>query len=282
MKKLMILALAAILVTGVANAQGFYLRLGVGAGYGLAYYDGYTGTYTSTLSSYSIEVKSINLGTGGNINFGAGYMFSKYVGAEFGINEFLGFAKTYKSDMTQTYYSRHSEYKTGAKSLQIVPALVVTPGLEKVNPYGRFGIIIGVMNTITETGDETETTNPVTTKATSTESYKNKLYGGVAIGVAAAVGAEFNLSNSIALYAEIDYNGLNYSPKKGKKTEWTIDGVDQLPNAKTIDKEWVYVKKYDSSENIPDTDPDKVTKSSVPLSNVGINFGVKFRLGSGK
>ena len=81
------------------------------------------------------------------------------------------------------------------------------------------------------------------------------------------------------LYAEINLNGLTYSPTKGKTTEWTVDGVDQLPNARSKDKEWEYVKTLDSKVNIPDSSPNQHLKESYTLSNAGISIGAKFRFG---
>jgi hypothetical protein len=72
---------------------------------------------------------------------------------------------------------------------------------------------------------------------------------------------------------------VNYSPKKGKVLEWTIDGVDQMPDADTKDLEWEYVKTLDNTVNIPDTSPDKYLKETALLTNVGISVGVKFRFG---
>jgi hypothetical protein len=72
---------------------------------------------------------------------------------------------------------------------------------------------------------------------------------------------------------------LNYSPKKGKVAEWTVDGVDQIPLSTTRDLEWEYVKTLDKTVNIPTGSPDQVLKETAMLTNVGISIGMKFRFG---
>ncbi len=271
MKKIMMFTLVIVLMTGVANSQNFYARFGGGAGLGLSYYTSNFGdrTMDGDNNYYTYDMKSYSMGSGANINLGLGYMFSKQIGVEMGFNEFIGFGIGQTIDISSILNPESSVDQVkdnySAMMFQIVPSLVITPGFEKINPYGRFGVILGVVNKITNTVDGTQM------------DYKDKGYGGLAIGFAAAIGADYNLNNKIALYAEVDLNGLNYSPKKGKRTEWTIDGVDKMPEAKTRDKEWNYVKKIDYSENIPSDSPDKRQKYSVPLSNVGLNIGIKFR-----
>jgi opacity protein-like surface antigen len=281
MKKMMLLALVIGFMANAANSQNFIVRAGVGAGYGLAYYNGYFGNETKTTSTDELFMKSTSLGSGFNINVGFAYMFSKYLGVDLGLNGFIGFPIKSTYNNTQAFYSDQSDDKTSCKMFQIIPAVVITPGLEKINPYMRLGAIIGVLNRISYANNDTRTLS--TLKATTrTENYKEQVRGGVALGVAAAIGVDYNLTGNLALYAEVDYNGLNYAPTKGKYTSWTIDGVDQLPSATTKEKEWEYVKKLDDATTIPDDSPNKVQKQSASLSNVGINIGVKFRFGSSK
>ena len=281
MRKIMILTLVIGLVAGVTNAQKFYGRIGIGPEVGLCYYNGYFGDYTITSTSDVQKVKNGSLGSGFNVNLGFGFMFSKYVGLDLGLNQFIGFGIKSNYSNTQSTYSMESDHKISAKMFQIVPAIVITPGLEKINPYARLGLILGVMNRISYTYSQTATNVPYL-KETFTEDSKEIDRGGVALGCAAALGVDFVLSEMVSLYAEIDLNALNYAPTKGKYKEWTIDGVDQLPDATTKEKEWEYVKELDYDEDIPDGSPDKYLKESAVLTNVGINFGVKFKFGSSK
>jgi hypothetical protein len=281
MKRVYILVIAICMMAATVNAQKYYARLGVGVGLGLSYYNGQFGNETINSTSDVTEIKSGSLGTGLNVNLGLGYMFSKYVGVDLGFNEFIGFGVKSDYNQTQINYSQQWDDKYSSMMFQIIPALVITPGLEKINPYGRFGLIIGVVNKTNYSFTNTQSSNPNLKATNSTvEKYKDKDSGGIAIGFSTAIGADYNLNEKISLYAEINLNGLSYSPKKGKIEEWTIDGVDMLPNATTKEKEWEYVKKLDTEVDIPDTSPNQYLKESALLTNVGISIGLKFRFGS--
>jgi hypothetical protein len=281
MKRIYLLTLIACIFAGSANAQKYYARLGVGVGLGLAYYDGQFGDRTIDGSSSDVtNSKSMSLGSGVNVNLGLGYMFSKYVGVDLGFNEFIGFGAKSKYNVTQGSYSQQYDDKYAAMMFQIIPALVITPGLDKINPYGRFGVIIGAYSKTNYSYTNTRNSIPEL-KATNTtvEKYKDKDYGGLALGFSAAIGADYALNDKLSFYAEINLNGVNYSPKKGKVVEWTIDGVDQIPLSTTKDLEWEYVKSLDNTENIPDSSPDKYLKEAALLTNAGISIGVKFKFG---
>jgi opacity protein-like surface antigen len=279
MKKTLILVFAVCLTAGTVNAQKYYARLGVGVGLGLTYYGESIDRNISGSTSDVSEIKSGSLGTGLNVNLGLGYMFSKYIGAELGFNEFIGFGVKTKYDQTQGAYSQQFDDKYSCKMFQIIPALVITPGFDKINPYGRFGLIIGIGHT-NYSYTNTRTDIPELKAANTTvENYKDKDSGGIALGFSTAVGVDYKLNEKFSLYAEINMNGVNYSPKKGKVVEWTKDGVDQIPLLTTKDLEWEYVKTLDNMANIPDNSPDQFLKESAVLTNVGISIGLKFNFG---
>jgi hypothetical protein len=161
--------------------------------------------------------------------------------------------------------------------LQIVPAIVITPGLEKLNPYARFGMIVGIMPSITENFSSTVTNMPSFKETTLSEA-KSKLSGGLPLGFTAAAGASLSLGEKLDFFAELVFNGITYAPSKGELKEWTIDGADQLPSATTKEKEWTFEKEFDADAEIPDGSPDKVAKVSYNFSNVALNIGIKLKL----
>lgn len=281
MKKIGILFLMIILFSGAMNAQKYYARLGVGVALGLGYYDPVYEDHTITTTSDKSVFKNSSLGSGLNINLGGGYMFSKYIGVDLGLNEFIGFGVKTKLDRNIPGNSSTINDKTKSSMFQVIPALVITPGLEgKINPYGRFGIILGLMNRVKYEYDETTDATPEkSTLVVNTEKSKETRKGGVALGYSVAVGADYNLSEKLSLYAEIVMNGLTYAPTKGKYDEWTINGIDQIPIRPTIDKEWEYKKECDNMAVIDPGSPNQYPKQSYTLTNVGINIGVKFRFG---
>jgi hypothetical protein len=217
----------------------------------------------------------MGLGSGFNGTLAFGYMVSDNIGLELGVNEFFGLTK--KTKYENANGTNTEERKISGKMLQIVPAIIITPALEKLNPYARIGMIVGVLPSFVQKYNTTYNTIPEL-KAISVEEYKEKNYGGIAVGFTAAAGATLAMGDKISIFGELIFNGITYSPTKGKVKEWTIDGVDRLATATTREKEWTFEKKLDDNENIPDSNPDKYPKTSLNFSNVELNIGIKLNL----
>ena len=167
--------------------------------------------------------------------------------------------------------------------LQLVPAILITPGLEKMNPYARLGMIVGILPSITEKYDETSTGSSGGVKATSTDvtATKAKISGGVALGFTAAAGVDYSLSSKLVVYAEMIFNGITYAPTKGKYKTYTVNGQDALalPSSVTgIRSEWTFEKEYDANAPIPAGSAGKQPKVSANFSNVELNIGIKLKL----
>ncbi|MFZ4521165.1 MAG: outer membrane beta-barrel protein [Bacteroidales bacterium] len=298
MKKFFVTLVAIGLISGIVNAQKIYVRLGAGGGIGLKQYgslvipdDYYTTKYagdhthatwadiTTTDKAQNVEMKSMGLGGGFNVNLDLGYMLSKYIGIELGVNEYIGLSNKvhYSETHSTSNYSSTTDNKLSGMMLQVVPAIVITAGLETLNPYARLGMIIGVMPSVTEKNSSTSTYTSPALKATSSSESVMKMSGGVALGFTAAAGAEYQLGEKLGLFAELVYNGITYSPSKGKYKTYTLDGDDILSGATTRDKEWTYEKKFDSKEVTPYDSPSILPKMTLEFSNVELNIGVKVK-----
>lgn len=279
MKKISLFLIAICMMAGTLHAQNMYVRLGVGGGVGLKQYDGGNwANETQTNSTHTYDIKSMGLGGGFNANLAFGYMLSDNFGFELGVNEFIGLNKKVTSNSTASYDIRTEDRKISGMMLQIVPAIVLTPGLEKLNPYARIGMIIGILPSVIRKYNTTRTVDTLFKATSTTETYKEKEYGGVAIGFTVAGGADFQLNDKISLYGELVFNGITYAPTKGKIKEWTRDGVDQLPTEATKYKEWTYEKSIDSGTTIPNDSPGKQPKTTLNFSNVELNIGIKLHL----
>jgi len=278
MKKIYVMVLAICMMAGTLNAQKAYIRLGVGGGVGLKQYEGVTwADETHTSTSDNLVIKSMGLGSGFNANLAFGFMLSNYVGIELGVNQFIGLGNKIHSSSTNGGNDNSSDGQLSGMMLQIVPAIVITPGLEKVNPYARLGMSVGILPSVVMK-DNSTSTGGGSLKATSSSETTIKLSGGIALGFTAAGGIDFNLSERLAFFGEFVFNGITYAPAKGKFTKCTVDGVDKLATLTTRDKEWTFEKKYDADEVIPEGSPDKKPKMSINFSNVELNIGIKFKL----
>jgi hypothetical protein len=148
--------------------------------------------------------------------------------------------------------------------------------LDKIKPYARLGLKLGVMNSLVFKDHDVLTVegNPaIDIKSTS------KDYGGIAIGAQASVGTDFALSDRFSLFGEIQLDGISYSPKHGKYTEYTKNGIDQLESMTVRQKEWNYVEEATiSTSNIPADEPDQKVTRNFMFGNVGLVLGVKINL----
>jgi hypothetical protein len=290
MKKISVMVLVICLMAGMANAQKIYVRLGLGGGIGLKQYGQFYDAHpqspayfpwaneTETNNSDNLEFKSMGLGGGLNATLAAGYMLSDHVGIELGVNEFIGLNKKTKYTFNNDIDNYTWEAKLSGKMLQIVPAIVITPGLEKINPYARVGMIIGILPSVVFKMNSTDISSGGYKANTVTQEYKYKSSGGVALGFTGAAGADIMLGEKFAFFAELVFNGITYAPSKGELKVWKKDGVDELPDTKTKNKEWTYEKKYNAAEEIPDSSPNKLRKESFNFSNVELNIGIKMKL----
>jgi opacity protein-like surface antigen len=276
MKKLLLVLIAVHMITASLDAQKIYIRLAAGAGLGLNQSQGTQwADETETNTSHLYEIKSMSLGSGFNVHLACGYMFSENIGIEMGVNENIGLNNKVETSYTSDYVSETGDATLSGMMLQIIPAVVITPGLAKLNPYARLGMIAGVLPSVIQTSNST-INHP--TLGVRVENEKEKNYGGVALGFTAAGGVDFKLNEKIALSAELVYNGITYAPAKGKYLVYTVDGVDQLPLVTTKGKEWTYEKDYDALEHIPADSPAKRPAVSMNFSNVELNLGVKVKL----
>ena len=277
MKTTKILLIILTLLTFGAHAQSIYVRAGLGASICTAPHMQYQLTYiTNNGTENTEEAKRGGLGSGLPFVAAAGYYFGEHFGVELGVDYFLGFPNKIV-DNTQGSISTR---KLSGDMLSLVPAFVMKFDAGKVKPYARLGIIIGVLNSA-------KTVNVMSGTSSGAKllpyfgsgDFTAKDYGGIAIGAQAAVGAELPLNNLLSLFGEVNLNGISWSPAKGKYTKYSENGVDVLGNMTTRDKSWVYVKKLDLTETIPDSDPEKYKKINYSFANVGLIVGVKINFG---
>ena len=241
MNKIIFLGYFIFLLTVIGYSQ-IYFRFGGGIGKGFPYYDP---AYTSSKGKAVTQVNS-SLGTGGNVNIALSWMINKYVGTEIAINEFYG-VSVYKKDYiyTSSFIGTYEETRWGLM-LQFIPSVIITPGLNKVNPYARLGLIIGAIPKVYQKNLSYEVHG-------WKSSEDNYYYGGISLGFAAESGVDFKLTKVIIFDSEIDFNYSRYSPKYGL---------------------------YDDGDPYYDNLKNDLINSTLSFSNVKFNLGLKFSLGN--
>jgi hypothetical protein len=122
---------------------------------------------------------------------------------------------------------------------------------------------------------------PVKTVTTTVE---QEYHGRIPLGLIAAMGYKYNLSDNLNLFAELEYLGINVTRDTSEYTKYTSTDVSALgaPTTTTTltdlpasSREITYV---DSLSN-PNTDSSKALSSVAPYSSFGINFGITYTFG---
>lgn len=256
------------------SAQGTYVNIGLGYGMNSASASrGYNQTTTSSISSTNTEVHG---SYGKGFNFGAtfGYMFSKNVGAELGINYLIGRPTkiTYTDNINSPADLQTDEFKVNM--LRIIPSVVIAVGEGKMQPYAKIGLALGVMGK----GTNNNTGKYGTNTSENTWEYN----GGTAIGFASALGLKIGGGN-MAFFGEIAMINQSWAPAKKIQTKSTNNGVDQLAYMTINQKETDYVESYTyTNPNVSPPDqnsPQQSSKLYLPMSSFGINVGLRIAFG---
>lgn len=269
MKKIKFLSLITVFtcILGVNNVVGQGTYVNINAGYGAKMSSQTLDNFynsTSTSNSETSEQVYVSLGKGLNFGGAFGYMFNENIGAELGFSYLLGGKSTSKDD----YNGDKTDYTLSSNMLKINPSVVLSFGLDGVNPYTKFGFVIG-MGSINMEYEENDNGDIY--------KMKSKMHGGLAMGLNAAIGANYALSGNMSLFGEINMINMSYAPTKDELTEATYNGADQLPDMSIKDKETEYVDKYTYSDNNPppDSEPSKDLKQKFPFGSFGLNFGLR-------
>lgn len=244
-------------------AQGSYVNANIGYGFKAGSASAYN--YTSPNGSNTTEHVAFSFGKGLTMAAAFGYMFNKNVGAELGLSYLLGG----KTKVIDSYSSGSDESSFSAKILRINPSMIISSGMESINPYAKFGLIIGKGSIKSEYTEKNNGDVYIT---------KVKYNGGVAFGFSSAIGLMFKLSESVALLTEVNMINLSYAPTKGEVTEATLNGADQLPSMTTSQKKIEFVDSHVSTSNSTSSVPSEQVKSKYPFGSVGINFGLRINL----
>ncbi|WP_310555923.1 outer membrane beta-barrel protein [Flavobacterium sp.] len=278
MKKLFLgsATIVAILFSQGSIAQGekgAYVNINAGYGLGndsgeiVAYRWGIINSTQINPTTSKTELTKVALGKGLNVGATFGYMFNKYVGAELGVNYLLGG----KTEGKQTELSGdYSNSSISAKMLQIKPTLVIAGGFSKVNPYAKFGVLVGIASVINLESEQRSGTDILNSNL--------KFSGSSSIGFHSGVGLLYSLNDKISLFGELNMVNLNYSPKKASYTEYSENGVNVLPLIDVADKEFEFVDSFTNDSSIPSNpaQPSKEVKATFNFGSLGLNIGMRY------
>lgn len=272
------IAITAAFILNQAEAQ-IYITAGGGYGFsankqllGWDYKaDANSETYTGAYGTYG---KGMQL----SVNFG--YMLCEWGGIEIGYS-FLHPLNTQVlvlnyDDQSDSVFTTSGTDEYGLQMHRIIIGGRFCFGENNFKPYMRGGLVLGMGGNFSH-GDYRTSQSPF---GSTTVNQFTEYTGGIAFGYTAGLGAHYNFSDMVGVYFEASYVGQNWAPERSEITRYDIDGVDQLPNMTVRDKETVYLEELTFTSSPPnDGAPDEDIKWYLPLSTVGINFGVVINLG---
>jgi len=267
------IALVMVLFTFNSFAQkSFYAKLDGGYNWGTtsALYSPGNRNSNGTITSY--EKVDLAFGKGINVGGSIGFNINKYFSTELNISYFKGgSAEVKNSDVSSSSSSNYSS-NFSATMIRFIPSIVFTPGLEKINPYVRIGVIAGV-STLTIKQESSTTFMGSSDKTIQTR----VMDGGMALGLQSAIGIDYKINDQFSVFGELNIINLSYTPKKSEVTESTLNGKDNLASLTTRQKKTEFVDSYieDSANSDPNT-ADKELAPNLPFSSVGLNIGVIF------
>lgn len=253
-------------------AQGAYVNINAGYGASMSsgninYFNFYNTTRILSPDIRTSEQINLSLGSGANIGGTVGYMFNKNVGVELGISYLVGD----NSKAKDIYIGGTTDYTLSSNMVRLTPTLVIAAGFEKINPYAKFGLVVGSGSIMYQYVDNDVADGDLTVQ-------KEKLDGGLAFGLNAGAGVLFNINNGMSFFGEINMVNLSYAPTKGEITESTLNGVNELATMTTKERTTVFVASYDRNAPSPDSQPRQRLSQLFPFGSLGLNLGVRFNL----
>jgi len=269
MKKLL-LTVATVTVTLTAGAQ-FYA--GVNVGYGVGGPKQVLGTET-TVSSSGSTTENIYGSLGGGLNIGVtpGFWFGEHVGAELGLNYFMGsdvdVSKTTTPFGTATSTAHSDQFR-------LMPSLVIKSAGERVNLYAKAGLVIPAVGKTTQDIENSGAAGPGTGSSSRSETV-----GQMTLGYTGAIGFNLGLGERLGFFAEVSAVSLRVSADKTTVKEYSADNGAQLSDLPTYAKEINYVDEINSGSNTGATANMNQAEDRLRInSNYGgvfLNVGIKF------
>lgn len=256
-KKVLLLAAAAMLSVG-ASAQ---LSLGLKAGYafpshGLDLGTSVDGNETTTL--YGTNGKGIP------VSAEVAYFFNDNIGIQLDASFLIGTEMTHDEVLTAGFEERTY---TKTNQFRLSPQLVLKADM---GLYSRIGMVLPLMGKTTRYYDNVNSALGAGVSTYAEAVAKGKF----SLGLIAAVGYQFSLSDKLSIFGEMEYISLGIKRASTEITVYELGGTSFLdqPGGPSSD-----LDEYDDV-TVPGDNMSQGTKSA--YHSIGLNVGVRFTLGS--
>lgn len=268
------------------------------------------------MDTMSRKVLTGSYGEGFRGGLSIGYNISRYLAVEGTFNYFHSKKNLMTRQRTTIVSSDkelgHVESHGYVNAVDFAPSLVVSPGLEKVNPYVRFGAVLPLWGRLYIETDASQVSAPPAglpvppgSQIQTVINRKEEVKPNVTIGFQGALGVSFMVASRFDVFVEAEYRNVPVRSKEKEITEYaetntlingaTGDAIQvvstrSLNDLSIAEKHTTYVTTLDQNSNTPvnqqgtkviykdDNKPSNDLKSYINIGGLGLNAGLKFRL----
>ncbi|CAL1518241.1 outer membrane beta-barrel protein [Chitinophaga sp. MM2321] len=275
----------------------------------------YNPTNANPLDTLSRKVLTGSYGEGVRGGLSVGYNINKYMAVEGTFNYFHSKKNLMTRNLTTIVGSGKElggvESHGYVNAIDFAPSLVLSPGMEKVNPYVRFGVVVPLWGRLYIETDAYQLSAPPPSipvpgaMIQTTIHRKEEIKPNPTIGFQGALGVSFNVSPRFDIFVEAEYRNVPVKSKEKEITTYeeahtlvngtTGDKIQDLPgrslgDLSVAEKNTIYVTTLDKNSNTEinesgtktfyknDNEASNDLKSYINIGGLGLNAGLKFRL----
>lgn len=160
--------------------------------------------------------------------------------------------------------------------LILTPSVVLQTGSCPFNVYSRMGLVVPLKTTVVQ--DQIISNQPGS-GAQTVYDYTFELHNGFSLGVSGALGASYRTNNGLSIWLETSLVSLPVYTKEAEIVDVTVNGISYLqPFLQGNPGKINYSRNFTAEKGDFFNQPSY----SLPFSNIGVNLGVSFALGSEK
>ncbi|HRY32553.1 MAG TPA: outer membrane beta-barrel protein [Bacteroidales bacterium] len=210
---------------------------------------------------------STSLGKGLSFGLTGGYQFNESLAGELNVLYLLGS----KTTAEHSFYENWWEYSISSTMLQISPCLVISGKWNKVVPYARLGLLLGI-GSIKYIAEEFD--------MGVKERYEWRFDQGLAMGLTSGIGIQYPLNQKMMIFSELTNVNMSWAPRRGTLEKAEVDGQDIFDQLSVRDKEIEFEEDVDFLEYNPSNNdvPNKQPSVNFPYGSLGLQVGVKLNL----
>lgn len=264
-----------------------------------------------TTATISEKVLTGSYGAGGRGGITFGWNLSRFISIEGAFNYYRSGKNLMTREITTVKGSNSVVGKIEAEgyvhAIDFAPSVVFSPGLDKLNPYARCGIVLplwGRLNIETDAFRAGTTTVGGTAASTTTEIQREeRVDPNVTIGFQGALGVLYPVAKRLDIFVEAEYRNVPVKSKKKEVTSYAekitvlnsstgaVIAVQErgLDDLSTAERHTEYETTLDQQSNTPvsqsgatvkykdDNKPSNDLKSYINIGGLGVNAGLKWR-----